>query len=177
MPMSGFQKNYQTVCSSNIFRRSVHLVVHAMITTAPCLRKRQFWRFILQSHQFLFNLTVSFLMCMDLYLIYSKMTFKVVSLKTLNFKWMTIQKLFFLARRHWMANFLFLVVVERRNRYPSLCYEDFEVLQISKIIGCGLKRIGDLNNEFEFGACGTFLFPGEKIMLCFGISDKTRCER
>ena len=51
------------------------------------------------------------------------------------------------------------------------------VLQISKIIGCELKRIGDLNNEFMLGACGTFLFPEEKIMLCFDISDKTRCER
>ena len=57
-----FLKNIQTICSSNIFRRSVHWVVHAKITTATYLRKRQFWRSILevrQRHQFLFSPMVS----------------------------------------------------------------------------------------------------------------------
>lgn len=45
--------------------------------------------------------------------------FKVVSLKTLTFKWMTIQKFTTLARRHWMVNYLFSVVTIEGNRYVT----------------------------------------------------------
>ena len=50
-------------------------------------------------------------------------------------------------------------------------------LKLSKVVGCGLKRIGDLSYEFYRGACGTFSFPQERIMLCFSISYKKKCER
>ena len=60
---------------------------------------------------------------------------------------------------------------------PQFVLKIFYALQISKIIGCGLKRIGDLNYDFYLGACGTYLFPEERVMLCFGDSYKTRCER
>ena len=50
--------------------------------------------------------------------------------------------------------------------------------QISKILDCELKRIGDLPIEFYYGACGTFLFDGvERVMLCFALKDKKKCIR
>ena len=49
--------------------------------------------------------------------------------------------------------------------------------QVSKVIGCGLKRIGDLSYEFHQAACGTFLFPQERILLCFAESYRSKCER
>ena len=39
--------------------------------------------------------------------------------------------------------------------------------QISKIIDCSLKRVGDLPYELLFPACGTFKFPEERAMMCF----------
>ena len=44
-------------------------------------------------------------------------------------------------------------------------------------MGCELKRIGDLSYEFLLGACGTYLFPQERILLCFGQAHKNKCER
>ena len=51
------------------------------------------------------------------------------------------------------------------------------MFQISKVIGCELKRVGVLNYDFAVGACGTFNFPEERIMLCFAFSGFSRCER
>ena len=48
--------------------------------------------------------------------------------------------------------------------------------KVSKVIGCELKRIGDLSYEFYRGACGTFNFPEERIMLCFSSAHKSKCE-
>ena len=39
--------------------------------------------------------------------------------------------------------------------------------QISKINGCSLDRVDDLPRDFDNGACGTYLFPEERVMLCF----------
>ena len=50
-------------------------------------------------------------------------------------------------------------------------------IQVSKIIGCELQRIGDLNYEFLMGACGTYNFPQERILLCFSLAKKSGCER
>ena len=53
-----------------------------------------------------------------------------------------------------------------------------EARQISKIVDCELKRIGDLPNEFEKVTCGTFLFDGsERVMLCFPKNDAKKCIR
>ena len=65
------------------------------------------------------------------------------------------------------------VLIELSHLYYT-CYHQ---LQVSKVIGCGLKRIGDLNYDFQYGACGTFSFPQERIMLCFGYSSVRKCER
>ena len=51
------------------------------------------------------------------------------------------------------------------------------ISKISKIDGCELKRIGDLNYEFTMGACGTFLYPEERILLCFPYAKLSGCER
>lgn len=49
--------------------------------------------------------------------------------------------------------------------------------KISKVIGCGLKRIGDLSEDFWNGACGTYNFPDQRIMLCFGLDNRNKCQR
>ena len=51
------------------------------------------------------------------------------------------------------------------------------LLKVSKVIGCGLQRIGDLNYDFYFGTCATYNFPTERILLCFGIDRVQTCER
>jgi len=52
------------------------------------------------------------------------------------------------------------------------------LFQISKIVGCSLKRIGELPNEFKEGTCGNFLFAGdERVMFCFPQSDANKCFR
>ena len=40
-------------------------------------------------------------------------------------------------------------------------------IQISKINGCSLDRIGQLPHDFYRGACGTYLFPEPRVMFCF----------
>ena len=53
----------------------------------------------------------------------------------------------------------------------------FEI-KISKIENCGLQRIGELPNEFDFGACGTFIFAAEeRVMFCFPSSGRNQCFR
>merc|ERR1711917_132856 len=74
--------------------------------------------------------------------------------------------------------YLFLVAAINEIRYccnASIKKIHYE-LQISKIIGCGLTRIGDLGYDFNAGACGTFLFPEQRIILCFGYSGKSKCQ-
>ena len=48
---------------------------------------------------------------------------------------------------------------------------------MSKVVGCALKRSGDLNYDFMIGACGTFNFPEERVMLCFAHTHNNKCER
>ena len=100
----------------------------------------------------------------------------------LNFKLKKILKLIFLALHSWMVNYLFLAVkvrlIIKENRYYFIRLKNFKFkLQVSKVIGCGLKRIGDLSYEFLRGACGTYKFPQERILLCFSESYKMKCER
>ena len=51
------------------------------------------------------------------------------------------------------------------------------LLKVSKVIGCELKRIGDLNYDFKFGTCATYNFPTERILLCFALDLLQICER
>ena len=63
---------------------------------------------------------------------------------------------------------------------PSFLKSEFQTSQKSfrKIIGCGLETIGELPFEFIGGSCGTFLFPEERIILCFGDFEiRTKCRR
>lgn len=53
----------------------------------------------------------------------------------------------------------------------------FLFIKVSKIVGCELKRIGDLNYDFYAGACGTYNFPDERILLCFSEGNRVKCER
>ena len=49
------------------------------------------------------------------------------------------------------------------------------------MVGCALKRIGDLAYNHQTGACNTYLFPQERILICFSDdpSDERdrKCER
>ena len=82
-----------------------------------------------------------------------------------------------------MMNYLFLAVTVtatiNENRYFTVT--SFEIIKIqfkvSKVVDCGLKRIGDLNYDFYLGACETFRFPEERILLCFSDAHKSKCER
>ena len=47
------------------------------------------------------------------------------------------------------------------------------ILKISKITGCTLENIGQLDFDFEQGACNTFSFG---IMLCFPYSGTKMCK-
>ena len=51
--------------------------------------------------------------------------------------------------------------------------------QISQIVGCTLERFGELPNEFDYGACGTFEFSSgeERVMFCFPSSGRKKCFR
>ena len=49
--------------------------------------------------------------------------------------------------------------------------------QVSKVMDCGLRRIGDLSYDFRQGACGTYYMPDERILLCFSESYQRQCER
>ena len=49
--------------------------------------------------------------------------------------------------------------------------------KISKVTGCELQRIGDLEFEFQEGACGTFSAPEERIFLCFSKGYENQCRR
>ena len=49
--------------------------------------------------------------------------------------------------------------------------------QISKIVDCSLKRVGDLPYELYYPACGTFKFPEERSMICFPYNHAKSCYR
>ena len=49
--------------------------------------------------------------------------------------------------------------------------------QVSKIMDCSLKRVGDLPYELHFSACGTFQFPEERSMICFAFEHAKSCVR
>ena len=50
-------------------------------------------------------------------------------------------------------------------------------LKISKITGCELQRIGDLNFDLRTGTCVNFHAPEEKIFLCFAQDYADQCRR
>ena len=43
-----------------------------------------------------------------------------------------------------------------------------DCVKISRIDGCNIKRIGNLEFDFNYGACNTYQFDVEKILFCFG---------
>ena len=51
------------------------------------------------------------------------------------------------------------------------------ISKVSMIVGCELKRIGDLGYDFLQGTCAAYNYPQERILLCFANEKKTGCER
>merc|ERR550534_713600 len=47
--------------------------------------------------------------------------------------------------------------------------------QVSKVVGCSLKRVGVLPFNFYYGSCNTFAFPEEKVLLCFDLNHSQSC--
>ena len=103
--------------------------------------------------------------------------FKVV--RTSNLKWMITPKFTVLARLHSMVNYLFLEATIRRSRWSIkikiAIISVNKLLQVSKVIGCGLQRIGDLAFDFVLGTCATYNFPTERILLCFASDRLQTC--
>ena len=109
-------------------------------------------------------------------------TFKEEKLTTLNFIWMMTRKFIGLARQPLMANCLSSVVpvqttISENRWYHDPKHIDNELIKVSKVVGCGLKRIGDLTYDFYLGTCATYFFPDERILLCFSEAQKSTCER
>ena len=52
----------------------------------------------------------------------------------------------------------------------------YHPFQISVVIDCTVKRLGDLPFEFEFGTCGTFMIDSlPTILLCFNRNEERNC--
>jgi len=68
-----------------------------------------------------------------------------------------------------MQNGLMMIVGGPRFKPPAT--------QISIVENCGLRRIGDLPFEFNYGACNTFKneIKQEIALLCFHWDDKDAC--
>jgi len=47
--------------------------------------------------------------------------------------------------------------------------------QLSKVVGCALKREGRIPFNFYYGSCNTFSFPAEKVLLCFDLNHSQSC--
>ena len=48
---------------------------------------------------------------------------------------------------------------------------------VFKIVNCGFELIDELSISFFLGSCGTFLFPEQRIFLCFGEKSRKKCFR
>ena len=48
---------------------------------------------------------------------------------------------------------------------------------VFKIVNCGIELIDELSISFFLGSCGTFLFPEQRIFLCFGEKSRKKCFR
>ena len=46
------------------------------------------------------------------------------------------------------------------------------VIKISRIDGCNVERVGNLEFDFSGGACNTYDFEVEKILFCFGTDEQ-----
>ena len=47
--------------------------------------------------------------------------------------------------------------------------------QVSKVEGCKLVRQGDLDFDFKYGSCNSFVEPTPRILLCFDSSNSKAC--
>ena len=48
-------------------------------------------------------------------------------------------------------------------------------VKISRIDGCDIKRVGNLEFDFYRGACNNYQFEVEKILFCFGGNSEREC--
>ena len=58
-----------------------------------------------------------------------------------------------------------------QDKFVGSLFEFFNRIQISKINDCTLEKTGLLPHEFVHGSCGTYEFPEERVMFCFGINN------
>ena len=50
-----------------------------------------------------------------------------------------------------------------------------DCVKISRIDGCNIKRIGNLDFDIYGGSCNTYQFDVEKILFCFGGGSERQC--
>ena len=61
---------------------------------------------------------------------------------------------------------------EYKTKYPFFTKD---IVQISRIDGCTVKKVGSLNFDFRYGACKSYQFEIEKILIYFGVDDQ-KCD-
>ena len=162
-------------------RRNVRWDVHAIATIVICLTKKQFWCLILHHliNHFSFNPMVS---------IHNSKARKKVSNSSNCFEGGVSENFEFQlgddtdAFRSCSAIlngelYVFGGNNKKKQVFNLQRFRLQSLLQVSKVIDCGLKRIGDLNYDFYWGTCATYSFPQERIMLCFSNSFTNKCER
>ena len=83
---------------------------------------------------------------------------------------------------HWTVNFGLLVAKINLARWIELpitssCKLNCNLIdvKISRIDGCSVKRVADMEFNFNYGACNTFQFDIEKILFCFGTISGQHC--
>jgi len=54
---------------------------------------------------------------------------------------------------------------------------NYNLTEMYKIINCGFELVDELSVPFLMGSCGTFLFPEQRIFLCFGDESRKKCFR
>ena len=82
---------------------------------------------------------------------------------------------FYLFRKHAHTHLFNDEYDEFNDFYMHMLYK-FKA-SIFKIVNCGFEEIGELPFDYLVGSCGTFLFPDERIFLCFGDRSRKKCHR
>ena len=143
----------------------VHTDVHAM-TLNVNRTKNQYWFWI---HGHAMDLFLSKMMAEKIQISISHLVRERLPISLVQLFWMAnsmslvarMAPAFCVRQANYHFHWKFSMIFYQQN--DRLCF-----IQISKINGCSLERIADLPKEFKYGACGTYNFPEERVMFCFG---------
>ena len=77
---------------------------------------------------------------------------------------------FYMLRNH-------IVFENLNNNILPISFLYNQKTSIFKIMNCGFELVDELSVQFLMGSCGTFLFPEQRIFLCFGDMSRKKCFR